>query len=184
MMDRYLRTFYGRDARSFSYARFPCEQLDLVLDCIRKSSSYGINEHIGMCQLDGKICVSRSSPAITYRQRNSTQYCCLRRKNGENCWNVSLLKSHIGDFDKDTMTNFFQFLRENGVDLHTPNADLEYIQPMTDELVEKWTTEDTSGWCRIDNMTIREAEEMEKGWYEEIKSKETEGTPHLPHRHR
>ncbi len=156
---QFLRTFHGHAGRSCSYARFPYEQLDTVLNVIKDSNTYTKTDNIGIHELDGKICVFAKNAL-------KTEVCCIRRKNGEDCWNVCLLRSPSwNDFSDNTMLEFLSFLK-GIVDLQLPKEEWEYLQPLSEETVQKYTVEEKM-WGRTDNFTIRQAEELEKGWNED-----------------
>lgn len=159
-LNRYLRTFGGHGAVSCSYARFPYSQLDIVLNAINNSANYSYTECIGRMEIDGYVCVQNN---------NCREWCMIRRKNGENYWNICAVCSHIfKDFSKHTMLEFFYLLEQSGVTLSIPTYDLEPIATIDHATIQDHTDPNVRGWCRTDSMTVDEAQKLEAGWLRNI----------------
>ena len=163
-LNKFLRIFAGHHKASCSYARFPYEQLDEVLECIKKSETFSYTEMIGIHELDGKICVSFHEPCTI-----KSKWCCIRRKNGEDHWNIALINSHYENFNKMVMLNFFQFLKDNDIKLVLPQQKFEYILPVSKEEAEKYTDSEIRMWSRTNQITLIESQEDEKKWMEDSK---------------
>jgi hypothetical protein len=165
---RFLRVFYGDEnypryypgAKQFapSYARFPHDQLQKVLD-ILKQHEYSYNDRIGKQEMDGQIYFLKNAGFLN-------RYATIRRKNGEPYWNITdLVFRDCAQFTDQMYSELFKILTTNGVDLVLPQKDWEYIPPITKEEAAKYTLEKAGPWTNTDSFTILQAQEVELEWY-------------------
>ena len=156
-LHHFLKYFPGHGASSPSYGRFAYEDMDRVLELVKKNDRYYSTTRIGRMELDGKRCISLYGKWIQ-----------IRRRNGEPFWNICKVRSHaLPDFTDDDILKFVQFLRDNGVTVHLAEMDNQYITPLSEEKLGH-IEEDTRGWCTTDSMSILAAQKMEQKWKREI----------------
>jgi hypothetical protein len=157
MPNRFLRVFNGHMTPSYSYGRFPCNQLEKVQN-ILKFNGFTKNLRIGCWALESFASYNKSCNNFL-----------IRRKNGESHWNITHpMSDEIHGFEGDMMRDLFKLLKDNDVDLDLPQIDLEYIQPQTEE--DSYRFQKFNAYEQTDNNTIQKFLIMQ-GHEEELNEK-------------
>lgn len=173
---RFLHMFYGQDDLSGgSYARFPVDELEKVKKILR-DNKISIDERIGCCELDGKMCATKLMLDDSgWKSRGFA----IRRKNGEPFWNICPLScAYIPNMKFKNLEEIFLILKENGVLLTLPSYDFEPIPRVSVEEANKHRS-DIRGWSIVDSIDIEESLKIEKIWYENSLEKGFYGADHV-----
>jgi hypothetical protein len=148
-------------------ARFPVDQFETVKELL-KSMNFCYSNKISVFEIEGKHVFTFYDSSA----RKSYSF-CLRRKNGEPCWNICqtcIFRYH--NTPDDVLLKIFASLKEKGIDLSLPKVNFEYIPPISTEEADKFRHPDYErAWCPVDSFDIEKAQEFEKGWYEDAIAK-------------